>query len=421
VVKFDVVDPAIVLERTPVGLDGIAPVSPYKFFANPGQSSGSETSLSFGEEETTTARRRLLEVESGSYPATSEFLVSAGVGPLGGPAYKPDSSYDFSVVAGTERSLSVGLSDAFGNAQLFDDLRRLDSLVVRLGETFKNHSSPCFWNEPDFVAGQHDVDHLKSVSGCTLLHKNWYLGSGDTTLSPAAVGPDYSLDGLQLSAVNNIDAGSFTISFTPDAQLPAISFGAYQMDIVLNGQHIGASPYRFRVRPGPVFGPRCELFGLQEKYEVNKTIEIGIIARDEFGNNQTSSNDADFFVAEAYVSKKNVFGVPVLVRGCTQNTGVLSSSCSFTIGVAGVENMGIYVLSMMTTTASEYSVDGENDHSLEVKFCPNPSLCSRMLNLYNPAGRDEATGAYKPHRLRIQPGPTDAGSTIAYGTALIEG
>lgn len=394
VVKFDVVDPTIVLERTSIGLDGVAPVSPYKFFANPGQSSGSETSLSFGDEEETASRRRLLE-------ETTEQGDTA-----------PDSSYDFSVLAGSERQLSVGLSDAFGNAQLFDELRRLDSLVVRLGETFKNDSASCIWSESSFEQGQHEVDNSISAVGCTLVHKNWKATS--TT-------PDYSSDGLKMSAVNNIDAGSFTISFTPQAQLPAVSYGAYQMDIVLNGQHIGASPYRFRVLPGPIFGPKCELFDVREKYQVNKTIEIGIIARDQFGNNQTSSGDADSFVVEAYVSKKNVFGIPVLVRGCTQNTGELSSSCAFTITVAGIANTGTYKLTMLTTTASEYSIDGTEDHNLEVKHCPNPKLCSQMLNLYNPAGRDPSTGSYKPYRIRIEPGPTDASSTIAFGTALSEG
>ncbi|QDZ21292.1 hypothetical protein A3770_05p38100 [Chloropicon primus] len=428
VVKFDVADPSLVLERTPIGLEGVAPVSPYKFFANPGQSSGSETSLSFGEEEDATSSRRRRLLQSSSYPATSAFLESAGVDPAEAETYKPDTSYDFSVLAGTERSLSVGLSDAFGNAQLFDELRRLDSLVVRLGETFMNGSSPCFWVEPQFEAGQHDIDNVESNHGCTLLHRGWYQGPGsDVTTSPTPVGPDYSpvgtngkFLGLQMSAVNNVDTGSFTIRFTPDVQLPAIAYGAYQMDIILNGQHIGASPYRFRVLPGPIFGPRCELFGLKPSYEVNKTIEVGIIARDAFGNNQTSSGKEDFFVVEASVTKKNVFGVPVLVRGCTQNTGAASSSCSFSIAVSGVENMGLYVISMLTTTASEYSLDGAEDHMLEVKFCPNPSLCSDTLNVYNPAGV-HATGVYEPYGLRIEPGPTDAASTIAYGTALIEG
>ena len=417
VVKFDVMDPSLVLERTPIGEDGVAPVSPYKFFANPGQSSGSETSLSFGddEEEATEARRRLLFVQENNSapPASAEFLASTGLS-TNGVSYKPDSSYDLSVIAGKERSLSVGLSDAFGNAQLFDELRRLDSLVVKLGETLKNTSSICAWEKSYFEIGQHNVDNEASQKGCTLLHKAWNSPFNDS----AIMSPDYSEDGLKMSAVNNIDTGSFTISFTPGSQLPAIPYGAYQMDIVLNGQHIGASPYRFRVLPGPIFGPKCEIFGLKDTYQVNKTIEVGIIARDQFGNNQTSSDDATSFVVEAYVSKKNVFGIPVLVRGCTQNTG---DSCSFAIHVASIDSTGLYVVSMLTTVASEYSLDGSEDHKLEVKYCPNPSMCSQMLNVYNPEGRDSATGAFLPYSMRIEPGPTDAASSIAYGTSLIEG
>ena len=398
VVKFDQTDPSIVLERNAIGEDGVAPVSPYKFFANPGQSSGSSTSLSFGDDEDTTtseSRRLLLASEAG--------LV-------------PSNTYDFSVRAGVQKALDVGLSDAFGNPQIFDELRKLDSLVVTLGASTPVDVSPCLWSYNTSGPMLPEVDNDGSNYGCILVHTNY-------SLSQAA--PDYSEEGLQLTVVNNMDAGSFTVAFVPDEQIPAVHYGAYEMAVILNGQHIGSSPYRFRVLPGDIYGPNCELFGIQDYYDVNSTIEIGIRARDQFGNAQITSDEADQFVADMSIVKKNVFGVPVLVEGCTANKGTFSSGCTFPITVVGVEDSGDYAITMRTTTSSEYSEEEEGEDGrfvLGVRYCPNPQFCSQALNVYNPLRLSESLSVTNlPYLIDVMPGETDASASIAFGSYLTEG
>ena len=66
-----------------------------------------------------------------------------------------------------------------------------------------------------------------------------------------------------------------------------------------------------------------------EQHHITQETTITIYAKDQYGNNQTSSDQGDKFVANFHLVKESTTGTHITVRGCTPNSEKDSSPCSF--------------------------------------------------------------------------------------------
>jgi hypothetical protein len=117
---------------------------------------------------------------------------------------------------------------------------------------------------------------------------------------PGAIGMDVSL-------YNDFNAGTFVASFTVDQQLPSLTNSPYEnapdyywLDLTLNGASMGGGPFHFVVLPGPIHGPMCEMLASSyQQLRISEPATMAVMARDQFGNAQSSSELAGAFQVSA--------------------------------------------------------------------------------------------------------------------------
>ncbi|CAG9463240.1 unnamed protein product [Pedinophyceae sp. YPF-701] len=387
---------------TPLGFGDVA--SPYIFKVNTGLSDGQTSSAAPGRRSARRLARSLKQA------AASTRIVAAGV----------------------RESITLSLRDRFGNAQSFDSFRRLDNVLVRVGEAPLSGASVCPWSPNPLNATRLPPVTTVPPSGCQLVHINANV-SAVSNCSGLCL-PDYSASGIDLRVTSIISSGTVDISFTIDGQFPAVVGAGYIMEISLNEQALSGSPISLVVIPGPTSGPSSEAFSaLTAEVGVPKTIDF--VARDKYGNVQTAAGDQSaLFVVLLTLSARASDGATNVVFGCTQNTG--SQSC-LPITVQALSNGadGRYRASFEVRTSSQVivsslgdvasassSTPSREDYRLALRFCPTAS-CSSANNFFNPAagGFNSETQAFNPLPLFVAPGDIDARQCIAYGPDLLQG
>jgi hypothetical protein len=154
------------------------------------------------------------------------------------------------VAAGITASLQIALKDGLGNPQSPNPLRRLDKVDVRLGEsTCLNGTCPdggglpaCQWASRGALL----PPSLLPTPNCVPVFTASTLVGGalDAPIysQPPVVG-NGSTPGLSLNILNDFAAGTFTISFMVDTQLPAAPDHFYLFEVLLNEKHLAGSPY----------------------------------------------------------------------------------------------------------------------------------------------------------------------------------
>ena len=205
------------ISLTPIGSGQT--LSPYTFVANPAGSSSANSGLASGS--SSSGRRRLL-----------------------GGVRQPD----LVLAAGVPTSLSIQLRDGLGNPQAPKDGRKLDILSVSVGllatvnGKVPSGEYPCIWSPQP-----RGVPALFAVPGCSAVWSGF-----DFNHPKSSPGPSFSA--LNLTTVNQFSTGTFTVSLTPDGQLPAVPLGVYYMlQIQLNSADITGSPFAVQVVPGALY------------------------------------------------------------------------------------------------------------------------------------------------------------------------
>eukprot|EP00976_Prorocentrum_cordatum_P009699 194161-Prorocentrum_minimum.AAC.1 len=152
--------------------------------------------------------------------------------------------------------------------------------------------------------------------------------------------------------------------FTVDGQLPVLTQAgselSYWLDLKLNGASLGGGPFRLIVVPGPVYGPKSEILASSwaQTFSAGVPANLTIQARDLYGNAQTAADEAGQFMIDLAITKVNIYGNPMLVRGCTRNIETIAGECSFRVEVSDGEpeglGLGQYLAKFATTDASDY-------------------------------------------------------------------
>ena len=244
-------------------------------------------------------RRRALEsleAEDEDAAGASRRLLQASAAPPVLP--------DLEVAAGVQAALQIALADGLGNPQRPNPLRRLDRVTVRFGEsTCLNGTCPGGANTGQPACGWQPrvrlLPLLVPTDNCVPVFTSSTLIGGNQTapVYPApgvlriGIDPGKAVQadpvkpklnppgtkrlklkynellwillqfcfqfqlaplhpGLSLAVVNDFSAGTFNISFAVDRQLPALPDHFYLLEVLLNNEHLGGSPYNVRVVPG---------------------------------------------------------------------------------------------------------------------------------------------------------------------------
>eukprot|EP00854_Cymbomonas_tetramitiformis_P000561 gene561-957_t len=246
------------------------------------------------------------------------------------------------------------------------------------------------------------------------------------------VTPDYTSveeeiggQGLELSLRNEFSEGRFTINFTVDGQLPALppyESLYYRLTVRLNNAPLGGSPFTLRVLPGPVYGPMSEVSTeLTGKHVVNEYSTFLITAKDEYGNNQTTSDQVENWVVNFQLVSESITGMDLQTRGCTSNVDSSDMPCAFNIEVTGEEGTttGCYNVTFKTTESSTF----RQPYHVMVRFCEFLKYCDSASNLYNPyqTAVYEPRHGYEEFDVVVEPGNASASRCTAVGADLTEG
>jgi len=342
----------------------------------------------------------------------------------------PGGAPAFEIPAGANFPLNLELKDSIGNEQAFTPLKPLDTALIEIADFVRPASNgnaeevPCKWVDPVREGLPKTVDP-ESPSDCRLVHTGFNFLDTDlckTTKCP----PDLSPTGLNLKQINDIKTGTLRMEFSINETLPAVFGKTYLLSIQLNGVSIANSPFDLQIKPGAVHGPACEVTKWDlsgEEFLAGQPNQFVFQARDRFGNNQFTNAEQSNFLIDMFVKRETAQGTRQIVRGCTPNANSASACFSVKVGPynADPEARGQYAVTFTSLVSSAINLSGkQEDFSMSIRYCPDAKKCSSRDNFYNPAGLSVA-GNYGPIVVKVLPGATFAGESVAFGPDLKEG
>jgi hypothetical protein len=339
----------------------------------------------------------------------------------------PSVNASLVVAAGVPANLQIALKDGLGNSQAPNPLRLLDKVDVRLGEsTCLSGTCPAGSGQPacQWQARDRLLPLLLPTPNCVPVFTQSKLVGGARDAPVYTTPPllsDSSTPGLSLSVLNDFAAGTFTIAFNIDWQLPAAPAHFYLLEVMLNGKHMGGSPYTVMIAPGPVSGAMSELDARgYAAGTVDEDVIFGYNTRDRYGNARQDSAESGKIQVDLRIFKRSATGTGMTIRGCTSNAPD-SGECGFEVTVtgeaAGKVTTGNYTVAFKTLTASGFG----NNYDMRLRFCATAAYCDNRNNAYNAVAGQDALGRFLPIEVIVQPGATNAADCTAEGLDLLEG